>query len=123
MKFTKCNEEQFFKIFPPEDRKTIIMGGDGSVETIKHDRFVCCDSCNTRIYEDPNEVAYLILEVEGYRSTRLECKDCFVKWCKITKQYDPEIKELSVDEAIDYLKSDAGYPYDEDDELCEDEEF
>lgn len=112
MKYTKCNEEQFFKIYPPEERQTTIMGANGDIETIKHDRFVCCDSCNSLIYRKPNEEAYLLLEVEGWRSTSLECSKCFNRSRVSVKKYDSKEEELTTDEAIAYLKSDAGYSLD-----------
>lgn len=117
MKYTKCSRKQFFTIYPPCSRQSFIMAPSEEPEVINHGSLVLCDSCNQEMYNDDNfKEGYLLLEVEGYPTQRLLCKDCFERWKGYGKEAnDNELKELSTNEAISYL-SNPPYPNEEDED-------
>ena len=73
------------------------MAPNEEPEVINHGSLVLCDSCNQEMYNDDNfKEGYLLLEVEGYPTQRLLCKDCFERWKGYGKEAnDNELKELS----------------------------
>lgn len=107
MKYTKCSQKQFFTIYPPCSRQSFIMAPNEEPEVINHGSLVLCDSCNQEMYNDDNfKEGYLLLEVEGYPTQRLLCKDCFERWKGYGKEAnDNELKELTTRQAILYLNN------------------
>lgn len=63
------NREEFFKIFPPEQRKIIISdwSEEGDVEEYPMGTTICCDFCN----EDPGDFIALV------RRSRAYCEKCY----------------------------------------------